>query len=248
MTEIPAQDGQRPDAFGESRPRRRQITLRGLFGCTAYFAVSSALATVWGSGIFVLMNGVFLTWLSYRGYLGWMQTIEARPRVYGFAWFLFAISFALPAFTWQGCGNAKPQTQYGWQAALATADGFLNIYDGARELATRKSPVSLKDIRDLLGSALYVLFANLPNLLMLASPWLLYRQQRGGGRLLSTLFDCAAVSTWSWGVFGGGDLRIGYYVWSSGVTVISLARPPGWRSLVAMGVFGAVWLMLLLMG
>src|SRR5687767_13978043 len=89
-------------------PQRRQVTLRGLFLSTTYFAISSALATKFGLGIFVLMNGIFLTWASFRGYLWWMQTDRARPWTYRTAWILFAISFGLPALTVQGCNNSPP--------------------------------------------------------------------------------------------------------------------------------------------
>lgn len=228
----------------EALPQLRQLTLRGLFLCMTYFAIASALAAALGVGIFVLMNGVLLTWLSYRGYLWWMQTIRARPRVYGLAWFLFAVSFALPVLTVKGCGNGLPQTHYGWQAALATCEGFLRLCQNASEQVTRETPVSVEEIGELLSGAATVVAFNLPNLLMLVSPWLLWQQQRGQGQLLSTLFGCAAISTWSWGIFAGQDLRIGYYVWTSGVTAIFLARPPGWRSLLTMGLFGAAWLAL----
>src|SRR6187397_1925233 len=82
-----------------SSANRKQVSLRGMFLGTTYFAVSSALAAKFGLGIFVLMNGVFLTWLSYRGYLWCMQTNRARPKTFGLAWLLFAVSFGLPAFT-----------------------------------------------------------------------------------------------------------------------------------------------------
>lgn len=223
-------------------PRRRQISLRGLFLCTAYFAVSSALATKFGLGIFVLMNGIFLTWLSFRGYLWWMQSKRARPKTYGVAWLLFAVSFGLPTLTVKGCGSTPPEARYGWEAALMTVE-TIPFSETERLISdpTQRTPKQSWDL--LLGYLLFVLW-NMPNLLMLASPYVLYRQQIEKGDVLSALFGCAAVSSWTWGITGGEDLRVGYYVWSTGITAIALAKPPGWRSLLAMGGLLMLWLTL----
>jgi hypothetical protein len=225
-------------------PKRRQLSLRGLFLSTAYFAVSSALAAKFGLGIFVLMNGVFLTWLSFRGYLWWMQTNRARPKAYGLAWLLFGVSFGLPAFTEQGCGSVPPRTRYGWEAALMAAGSTKNAVEEAAVLHRDPSQRTAQHIRELSIWFILSLLWNLPNFLMLASPVLLYRQQRGKGGVLSALFGCAAVSSWTWGATMGPELLIGYYAWSIGITVIALARPPGWRSLTTMAVLFALWLAL----
>lgn len=221
---------------------RRRVTLRGLFLSTTYFAVSSALATRFGLGIFVLMNGVFLTWLSFRGYLGWMQTIRARPWTYRTAWLLFVISFGLPALTVRGCNGGAPQTHYGWQTAVMAIAASEGVLEEVGVYARDPSQRTWQKVRELLWGTFSIALWNLPNLMMLASPYLLYLQQRGRGQLLSVLFHCAALSSWSWGIVGSDDLRIGYYVWSSSITAVSLSRPPGWRSLAAMGFLGALWL------
>jgi hypothetical protein len=223
---------------------RRQIALRGLFICTGYFAVSSALALRFGLGIFVLMNGLFLTWLSFRGYLWWAQSNRARPRVYGIGWLLFAVSFGLPAFTVNGCGNGAPTTYYGWEAAVSTAQMSLEAVSEADTLIRQPEHRTRKGFRQLLQAVLLVLLWNLPNVLMLASPYMLFRQQRGRGQLMTMLFCCAAVSTWTWGISVGEELRIGYYVWSCGITIISLARATVLRSMTAMAVTGLLWLLM----
>jgi hypothetical protein len=225
-------------------PKRRQLSLRGLFLSTAYFAVSSALAAKFGLGIFVLMNGVFLAWLSFRGYLWWMQTTRARPKAYGLAWLLFFVSFGLPAFTEQGCGAGTPRTRYGWEAALMPVGMAKEAVGDTATLIRNPNQRTTKAILENLQWLFLTALWNLPNLLMLASPYLLYRQQRGQGRVLSALFGCAAVSSWTWGATSGSDLLIGYYAWSIGITVIALARPFGWRSLATMGILFAIWLAL----
>ncbi len=228
--------------------QRRQLTLRGLFLCMTYFAISSALAKAIGLGVFVLMNGALLTWLSFRGYLWWMQTNRARPKVYGVGWMIFAASFALPAFVFRGCGGT-PEVHYGWQAALETASGVEGVYKLAEKFVVNPEQWTMTGVKNVFVWFFMVLFWNLPNFLMLVSPFVLYRQQRGKGGYLSAIICCAAVSTWTWGLTDGSqDLLIGYYVWSGGVTIISLARRPNRRTLLIMGLLGILlvginWLM-----
>ena len=219
---------------------RRQLSLRGLFLCTTYFGISSALAARFGLGIFVLMNGIFLTWLSFRGYLWWMQTSKARPWTYRTAWLLFAVSFGLPAFVSKGCGNATPETTYGWQAALLTVHFSAEVIQESAAELKEPSKIDATKVKNLVMGLFGVVVWNLPNLAMLASPFVLYRQQRGKGAVLSFFFGCAAMCSWMWGIDdSGADLRIGYYVWSIGITTISLARPPGRLALTWLGILGA---------
>jgi hypothetical protein len=229
---------------GTAPVRKRQISLRELFLCTAYFAFSSALALRFGLGLFVMMNGLFLTWLSFRGYLWWVQTNRIRPKLYGTGWLIFAVSFGLPAFTVKGCGNGSPTTYYGWEAAFSTAAAVEGLGRDMAGIARESQRRTAKDVWQLALSCVMIVLWNLPNLLMLASPFILYRQQRGKGRLLSALICCAAVCSWTWGITGGDDLKVGYYVWSTGITVISVARPPGWRSLLSMATVGLAWMLI----
>jgi hypothetical protein len=222
------------------------VSLRGLFLGTTYFAVSSALALKLGLGVFVLMNGVFLMWLSFRGYLAWMQTRRARPRVYGFAWVLFAVSFGLPAVTMEGCGTAPPTTHAGWEAAWMTVQLSVNAAERTATLWHDPTQRTANHFKEVALSWLFAGIWNLPNLIMLASPYLLYLQQRDKGRLLSLVFGCAALSSWTWGAGDGPDLEIGYYVWSAGITTIALARRPGWPSLATLAALGGLWIILAL--
>jgi hypothetical protein len=94
---------------------------------------------------------------------------------------------------------------------------------------------------DSAGVILFALMLNLPNAMVLVSPWLLYRQQRGKGVLLTAVLGCSVVLTWFWGALPRADqedLRIGYFVWSAGVTLAFLAWRPGWRTLIAMFLVG----------
>jgi hypothetical protein len=216
------------------------MSLRGLFLCTTYFAIASALAARWGLGLFVFAIGAGLTWLSFRGYLWWMQTRTARPRVFGGGWLLVAVSLALPALTTRGCNN-QTTTLHGWQLAQM---GAMFAGGGAMELvkqAVQPESWTWENAGEAAGAAVFALMLNLPNAMILVSPWLLYRQQRGKGAVGSALLNCATVSTWIWGTSPGeGDeLRIGYYIWSAGITLVSLAWRPGWRTLAAMALVGS---------
>jgi hypothetical protein len=216
------------------------MSLRGLFLCTTYFAIASALAARWGLGVFVFAIGAGLTWLSFRGYLGWMQTRAARPRVFGGGWLLVAVSMALPALTTRGCNN-QSTTHDGWQLAYA---GAMFAGGSAMEFAehvVQPESWTWENAGEAAGAAVFVLMLNLPNVMVLVSPWLLYRQQRGKGSFGSAVLGCATVSTWIWGTWPGenDELRIGYYVWSAGITLVSLAGRPGWRTLAAMALAGS---------
>lgn len=222
-------------------PRHFQLSLKSLLLCLTYFAVASALALHWGLGVFVLTTGIFLTWSSYRGYLWWLQTTTARPKVFGVAWLLFAVSLALPALTVRGCGSGPPNTYYGWQVAEITALNLMSPIAQVDEWLSQGNTRTWSQLHDAALLVPYSLIINLPNFMILVSPWLLYRQQRGKGDVMSALLCCAAMSSWSWSARAGpdaDDLRVGYYVWSAAITTLSFSRAPGWRTLLAMGVLG----------
>jgi hypothetical protein len=184
-------------------------------------------------------------WLSFRGYLWWMQTNAARPKTYRIAWLIFAVSFGLPAMTLKGCdGKGTPSTMYGWQAGLMTCSFGLEALSDTATFLRNPAERSVRDAVQLLKELLATIAWNLPNLMMLASPFLLYWQQHGKGRVLSLLFSCAAFSSWTWGIVAGPDLRIGYFVWSAGITAVALARRPGWRTLAVLVGLGLGWLVL----
>lgn len=215
------------------QPASSRVSLRGLFGLTTYFALASALAARCGIGLFVLACGALLTWLNDRGRLPWLQTRPARNRLFTGSWLLFAVSLALPALTIKGCDSSPPKPLYGWEVAVSTA-GFLLAIPEATIDAVAGSESSPTKWAELLLALIQVLLWNLPNLLMLVSPYFLYRLHRGRGAWLAAAFACAAASSWSWGIAGGDALRIGYYVWSASITLLSLARPPNRGSLAAM--------------
>jgi hypothetical protein len=161
-----------------------------------------------------------------------MQTKRTRPRVFGGAWLLFAVSLALPAM--KGCGS---QTSYGWEAAFQSAamgvETCTRLING--RIAGGWFDISMEWIA-------FVVILNLPNLMMLVSPWALHRQQQDRGKVLSLFFGCAAACTWYWGL--GEGLLIGYYVWSAGITLISLAARPTRSTLGAMLLLSAAALCL----
>jgi hypothetical protein len=232
--------GAPPDAWGRS-----QLSLRGLFLATTYFAVAALLVSFW-IGLFVALMGICLTWLSFRGYLWWLQTKAARPRVFGGAWLLFAASLALPVVTIHGCSN-QAKAPLGWEVAYGQAVSIKEPAPEAAAWMSESSSRSALELAKVAGEAVMVLIYNLPNLMVLASPWLLIRQQRGRGAWGTACLGCAAVSTWYWSVLLWPVLRIGYYVWAAAVMLLFLARRPSWPALAAMTLTGAamaaiVWL------
>jgi hypothetical protein len=220
---------------------RRQLSLKGLFLCVTYFAVSSALALRFGLGIFVTMNGVFLTWLSYRGYLWWIQTNKARPKLFGLAWLAFGASMFLPVIV-IGCRppNAPPpEPEYGWEIAWGATHMFIESAESTRALIVEPGKQNIEQLTNTALEWFWAAIANLPNSLLLLSPWALYRMQRDKGNWFVTAFGCAAVSSWMWSMNDGDELLIGYYVWSAAVSLPFFGKPPGWRTLLLMGLLGA---------
>jgi hypothetical protein len=225
-------------------PARSQLSLQALFLCVTYFSVASLCALQWGVGVFVAATGVFLTWLGYRGYLWWLQTKQNRSRAFIVAWMLFGVSLALPAATVPGCGSSPPTTNRGWELVANGVMYGMAVADDARECVVDPPSRSLERIRDTQLGLINVVLVNLPNVMMLLSPWLLYRQQRVDRGHWSPIWGCAAVSTWTWAITQGWDMLLGYYLWMSAVLLIFLSRPVRWQTLFAMGIVGLICLCL----
>jgi hypothetical protein len=221
----------------ESAPRT-QVSLKSLFLSTTYFSVASGVAVYWGAGWFIVAAGVFLTWISYRGYLWWLQTQRNRTRSFIVAWSLFVISLAVPAATIPGCGNSPPKATLGWELAFSGMNYGIDAI-GDLEIIRKQSPQTTRFDPPLLA-VLHAVFVNLPNIMMLFSPWLLYRQQRADCGQWSSVWGCAAVSTWVWVVTPEWKMLAGYYLWISAIHLLFLSRPIRVHTMLAMGVAGAV--------
>jgi hypothetical protein len=151
---------------------------------------------------------------------------------------------ALPAVTTRGCNNVH-STHYGWELAMIS---FISVTEPAEKVAhwgsspdTRTWSVVLTFFQEVAGA----LILCLPNVMILLSPWMLYRLLHGKGGFLAACLGCSAVITWYWSAAMSADsaerepgsadgLRIGYYLWTAGITVAFLAVRPGWRTLTAM--------------
>lgn len=215
------------DRAGGSKPQRQfQISLRALFLLVTYFNIGTWLAVLWNPGVIVPMVGLFLTWLSYRGYLWRLRTASARPKSFASAWILFLSSMALPALLVPGC-NGPPTVQYGWEVSWS---GVLMLAKGVEQTWTGTMPQAVGDL-------MYAFFVNLPNVLMLLSPVLYFRQQRSKGSELVTWWGCGAAATWFWAVVGAGQFRIGYYVWSLAISLEFFRRHVTRRALIATALF-----------
>ena len=172
-----------------------------------------------------------------------MQSNSAPPSFLFSAWILLVVSLALPAITVTGCGNNPPQTLPGWQVATSCAMSAVDTAREAGDLVSQGRQATFEDYRSLMADILAAICFNLPNCLMLFSPFLLWRQQRDRGVWGHYLMGLAAIISWSWGLWASESLRIGYYVWSSGITLLSLTRWPSKRMLASLIASAAVaWL------
>ena len=228
-----------PTPANDNANQRFQLSLKSLFLCVTYFAVASLMALRWGAGLFVVAMGIFLTWLSYRGFLWWLQTQQNRPKAFVIAWMMLGASLALPAVITPGCGNALPTRDRGWVLAINGVYYTVALAEKALELKKPELQTFI-NFRDVILAFMYAGIINLPNVMMLLSPWLLYRQQRANRGHWPAAWGCAAVSTWMWAVTQSRDLLIGYYIWSSAVLLIFLTRPIGWRTLLSMAGLGVI--------
>jgi hypothetical protein len=215
-------------ASGAVTAARFQFRLSHLFLATFLVASITFIAIIFGPGSLPLSIGITLAWLNVRGLLGWFQQRHTRARVCYVAWFLIATSLALPSV--KGC-NQKPVK--GWQAAQMAV-----MAEGAalEKLATNPDRIDGESC----VFVVYFMLINLANLLALMSPLLLYRLQKGKGRLMGNTLAFASVAVWMlpWGDPEG--YFIGYYVWSGGLTLLLHTMRLGWRTFLGMAICGPV--------
>ncbi len=208
-----------------------QFSLRGLFLLMTAAAGTAAVASVWGLGSLILSTGFILATLNWRGGCAAVQTNRARPRLFYTAWLLFAASLFLPVT--KGCGT---DAFCGWQAALVCAgaevdllkdiasacrtspqDSEPRIIEGAGDTVSNRARRTVEAV----GSALWVTLLNLANLLMLGSPWLLWRLQRGRGQRLAALLAWSTVAVWLVPLDAPPPMYLsGYYVWCLSFTLV----------------------------
>ncbi|HXT57118.1 MAG TPA: hypothetical protein VN699_00720 [Pirellulales bacterium] len=216
-------------AEGNEAPatRRWQFSLRGILSFTAWAACTAAFARLRGTGAAVLIVGLSACALNCRGDLSnWQLPGRRGGKTAYLAWALLLASLFLPAV--RGCSNSSIA---GWQAAGACAMAQFSMPDPG--------------IEHRWVAYGYYSMLNLANLLLLLSPWALYRARRGKGQCYAAALGICAVAVWSASVDDAGGLLAGYYVWSLAVLCLLSAFPLGPRTMTVMVLAGLGRLFLL---
>lgn len=223
-----------PTRSAVSPPAVLQVSLRDLFVLTSFVAAASALAVRWKPGVFVPAIGLFLTVASMCGRFTWLHAPERRQGVTRSAWLLFAGALILPAVTVQGC-QAQPVTLYGWQVAWHASAACLEPVETARTWIAQPETRTWDQARTWAFECWSVCWMNFPNVIMAlslaAGRW---RGTRWDDWLLPGLAAAAAIS-WCWAILGDllPELRIGYFVWATAITLMFLSYRTTWRAVAA---------------
>ena len=205
-----------------------QFSLRAVFCLVAWAACITAWATIRGAGVVVLAVGLSVSALNVRGALNnWQLPSTKGRRLVYCGWMLLLVSLFAPSV--RGCGNAPVA---GWEAAAAAADVQFRV-PGASDAGGLAWS----------GYGFYSLI-NLGNLLLLVSPWALYRARRGKGQAYGALLGVCAVAAWSLPISQPQEFLVGYYVWSISLLCVLSAFRLSPRTMAAMIAFALVWLML----
>ena len=218
-------------------PVRWQFNLRDAFLATTATAGAAALAGYRGMGSLVLSLGLAAAWLNVRGRLTPLQTHRARPKLFYAAWLLLGVSLFLPAM--KGCDNSALR---GWQTAQAAV---LLEADAVAELSENPGAVLQQgshELREGLRFWTILTLINAANLLLLSSPLLLWRIQRGKGEWLGAAFAMAAVGPWA--VPLRDPVLIGCYVWCAAFLVVLLSYRIRAFTFFAMLALAAVYVLL----
>jgi hypothetical protein len=206
---------------------RFQFRLSHLFMATFLVAVIVFLAQSTGVGSLPLSIGLALVCLNAQGFFGFWQHKRSRPRLFYVVWLLIAVSLFLPSA--KGCNN---QTIHGWQAAQMM---FVAEVEMLHEVTTKQAFPGGGLIPLVL-----LLSINLANLLILLSPLLLFRLQKGKGRLMGNALAISAVSVWVITWDNASGFLIGYYVWAGGITLLIQTWRIGCRVFFAMVILAVV--------
>lgn len=174
-----------------------QFNLRTLFALTTWIAMLLAIAASSLSAWFMAALGFSTTAVNCAGKLSPIQTWRGRRGAMLLAWLLLLASLMMPAV--RGCGDdAVP----GYRAAAVAA------------LYQVRPPVD-QPAETWVAAYLEFTLLNLANLLLILSPLLIMRVERGRGQILAALLSCGATAMWCMPVGERpGSLLAGYYVWS----------------------------------
>jgi len=229
----PLDDAASADADQLVNRRPWQFSLRAMMVFTSAVAGVMWLATVKGVGVLVVVAGLAVSMLNWRGAMARWQTPERCGRPIKFGWALLAISLVLPSL--RGCNDSQV---LGWKVAWACASTEIEVIRNgiANGFDTDDSKGALKSMLEFVFMSLI----NLTNLLLMASPWFLLLLRRGRGPCYAAILSCGATAAWTAPVPEAGGLLIGYYVWCLGQLMVVSAARLGPRTLAAMVVVAFV--------
>ncbi|HVC96910.1 MAG TPA: hypothetical protein VND64_24740 [Pirellulales bacterium] len=203
-----------------------QFSLRAMMAFTAAVAGVVWLATIKGAGVLVVVAGLTVSMLNWRGALAGWQRPERCGRPIKLGWLLLAISLVLPSV--QGCNEQVLGWEVAWVCASTEIEvirnGITNGFD------TDDSKGALKDMLEVV----FMTLINLTNLLLFALPWFLVLLRRGRGQCYAAILSCGATAAWTAPVPDAGGLLVGYYVWCLGQLMVLSAARLGPRTLAAM--------------
>jgi hypothetical protein len=213
----PPEDASLPRADHLVDRRPLQFSLRAMMIFTAAVAGVVWLATIKGAGALVVVVGLTVSTLNWRGAIAGWQRPERCGRPIKLGWLLLAISLLLPSL--RGCNNAGI---LGGEVAVTCANAQIE--------GIARTDFSTKQAFEYA----FITLMNLTNILLFASPLLLALLRRGGGQSYAAILACGATAAWTAPVPEAGGFLIGYYVWCLGQLMVLSAARLGPRTLAAM--------------
>lgn len=189
-----------------------QFDLRAMFAFVTAVAAVTRLAVSQFAGWTMVVIAFLLGALNCAGRLRNMQSPSARPRLFRLGWALLAFSLFLPAA--RGCGEARIE---GWRAAGVCGAMVVDSLKKGEWYA-----------------AGFFGWLSFGNLLLLASPLLLWRLRLGAGRVYNVLLATVIAAMCSLSIRGTHQFLIGYYLWCcAGLSFLCAARMR-WPTLLLM--------------
>jgi hypothetical protein len=195
----------------EGEARRWQFGIAHLLGVMTWACVAAALVAGFGPGTLMMSAGLLLAWLNYCGAFASLQSGRRQTAVLWTAWGLFLVSLALP------CLGAFGMV-LGYAAAWFVLSGpFMALSRGEWQHP----------------QLLLLIHLSAANVLILCTPFLIWRLRSGRGQGLSATLCLAMIGPWSI-IWDSPGLLVGYFVWCASFGLALVALPVRRGVLVAM--------------